>query len=269
MVLDEREHYLLPVKIALDTLVAPLQYAVDAPAQWSKTLNTNLVSRQALLAENATLRANQLLLQAKLEKLIALENENRQLRALLLSTPHLGSSRIAVAQLLDVNTDPLVSEVIIDKGFKSGVYEGQPVLDAYGIMGQVVQVGPLTSRVLLITDLRSAVPVQDARSGIRGIVTGQGKLAKLALIDIPDTADVHAGDTLVSSGLGGHYPEGYPVGIVIAVRRAIGQSFMHVDAVPSAQLDKSQNLLLIWPEHSPTIDLPKSSKSKQVSGAKA
>lgn len=246
MVLDHREHYLNPVRAGLDLLVTPIQYVVDAPIRVVTTLNTNLSSRQSLLAQNDDLRAQQLLLQAKLQRLIALENENCQLRALLQSSFKINNERIQVAQLLAVSTEPSVSELVINKGTHDGVYEGQPVLDAAGIMGQIINVGPLTSRVLLITDVRSAVPVQDARNGARGIIVGQGSLAKLLLTNIPETVDIRAKDLLVSSGLGGRYPMGYPVGVVLTVHHNVGDPFTKIEVAPSAQLDRSQDVLLTW-----------------------
>ena len=222
MVLDHREHYLTPLRVGLNALVAPVQYLVDAPIKVVETLSSNFSAREALIAENTFLRAQQLLLQAKLQKLIALERDNNELRALLKSSPKVQGERIAVAQLLAVSTDPLTSELVIDKGLHAQIYEGQPVVDATGIVGQVMQVGAFTSRVLLITDIRSAVPVQDARSGVRGIIVGRGNLAKLALTHIAETVDVKVGDVLVSSGLGGHYPEGYPVGVVSLVSHNSG-----------------------------------------------
>lgn len=273
MVLDHRQHYLAPARSALSTLVAPLQYAINAPIKLTENISTSLTTRQRLLAENSALRAQQLFLQAKLQKLIALEDENRQLRALLQSSLKTQNEQITVAQLLAVNTDPLTSELIIDKGTKSGVYEGQPVLDASGIMGQIIQTAPLTSRIMLITDLRSAVPVQDTHTGVRGLVVGQGSLEKLKLTDIPETVTLHVGDLLETSGLGGHYPAGYPVGVITAIHYKSGEQFTSIDVVPSAQIDRSQNVLLIWPQHV-AVDLPSTiiksdAKPKKEKGKKA
>ncbi len=257
MVLDYREHYLTPVRNLLTGIVAPIQYAVNVPIQFINDTSSHLSSRQTLLSENTTLRANQLLMEAKLQKLIALENENTQLRALLTSSTRSDNEHITVAQLLAVSTDPLMSEVVLDKGQNDEVYVGQPVLDASGIMGQIAQVGPFTSRVLLLSDPRSAIPVQAVRNGIRGIVLGKGALGNLALTDIPITVDIRVGDILVSSGLGGHYPEGYPVGVVSRVRHDQGGQFAAIEVIPSAQLDRNQPVLLIWPTNKNlSIDAP-------------
>lgn len=248
MVVDHRQHYLGSFRNVLTVVVAPVQYVVSVPAKLINALSDNLTTRQKLLAENAALHAQELLLKAQLQKLNALQNENGQLRALLTSARQIHNQRLMVAQLLSVDTDPLISEMVLDKGEKDGVYVGQPVLDAYGIMGQVIHVGPLTSRVLLVTDLRSAVPSQDARSGVRGLVVGRGKLSNLALIDIPNTVvDIRPGDVLVSSGLSGRYPAGYPVGIIKSVQRKPSEQFTQVEVLPQAQLNRSQQVLLIWP----------------------
>lgn len=266
MVLDQRALYITPVRNALTAFVAPLQYLVDMPIRGIQTLTDNLSTREKLLAENTALKARQLFLQAQLQRLIALENENKELRALLQSSPRLQNQRIAIAHLLAVSTETLVSELVLDKGHKAGVYVGQPVLDANGIMGQIIQVGPLTSRLLLISDIRSAVPVQDARNGVRGIVIGQGHLSKLLLTDIPDTVDVKEGDLLVTSGLGGHYPTGYPVGVISQVQHDTGAQFTHIEVTPSAHLSRNQPVLLLWPPAVPDIDAPKSLPATKSGG---
>lgn len=257
MVLDHREHYLAPVHVGLDALVAPIQYTVDVPINTFSRLMTNFSSQQSLLAENTHLKVQQLLLEAKLQKLSALENENSELRNLLKSFPKIHNDRMLIAQLLAVSMNPLVSELILDKGSRDGIYEGQPVLDAHGIMGQIIQDGPWTSRVLLISDLRSAVPVQDLRNGVRGIVVGRGNLMKLSLTNIPETVDVQVGDVLMTSGLGGHYPEGYPVGVISSIRHNSGEQFTKIEVNPLAQLDRTRSVLLLWPTHVPMIDTPK------------
>jgi rod shape-determining protein MreC len=259
MVLDHhRARIFTPVRNTLSTIAAPIQYLVSTPIKWVATFSTHLASRQSLLADNAQLHAQQLLLQAKLQQLSALQNENIQLRALLSSIPHTDATKTDIARLLAVNTDPFINEVVLDRGAHTGVYEGQPVIDAKGIMGEVIQVGTLTSRVMLITDLRSAIPVQDTRNGVRGIAVGRGNLSQLALTDIPTTVDIKPGDNLVSSGLDGHYPAGYPVGVVSRVHQDPGEQFTAIDITPSAQLDRNQFVLLLWPPQTPAIDAPKS-----------
>jgi len=252
---DYHKNYFASTRNVLATLIAPLQYLVDKPIQLIDTLTTHLTLHETLVAENARLHTQQILLQIKLQQLIALQKENDQLRALLAAPLRTKNERVAIARLLAIANEPLASEIVLDKGQSDNVYAGQPVVDAKGIVGQVIQVGHFTSRVLLITDLRSAVPVQDVRNGVRGIIVGRGNLVKLALTNIPVTVDVKIGDLLVSSGLGGHYPEGYPVGVITQIHYDPGEQFITIEVTPSAELDRNQQVVLIWPPATPTIDV--------------
>lgn len=231
----------------LSVVVAPLQFLVDRPVQFIRWVETNFTSQQNLLMENAQLRARQLLLFAKLQKVAALESENNQLRALLRSATAI-HEKVTVAQLLAVDLAPYTQQIIIDKGEKDGVYIGQPVLDAYGVMGQIIAVGPLNSRVLLITDPRSAVPVQDSRNGNRAIAAGLGFDGVLELINVPVTTDFRKGDFLVTSGLGGNYPPGYPVGVISKVSLSPGDKFAEISITPAAHVNQSRQILLVWPK---------------------
>ncbi len=243
----------------LNNVVAPLQYVIDAPIQLFHQVSNNMVTRKKIQSENAMLRTQQVLLQAKLQRFAALESENRQLSQLLAATEHLKKKRFQLARLLLVNADPLLNEVILDKGQSDGVKVGQPVLDANGVMGQVISVNLLSSRVLLLTDFRSAIPVQDVRSDARGILVGRGRLAKLLLKDIPSTVDIKVNDLLVTSGLGGRYPAGYPVGVVSVLNTNVVTQFASVEVDPSAQLNRNRPVLLIWPAN-PAVEKTVSAK---------
>lgn len=232
----------------LNNVVAPLQYVIDAPIQLFHQVSNDLVTRKKIQSENAMLRTQQVLLQAKLQRSAALESENRQLSQLLAATEHLKKQRFQLAWLLLVNADPLLNEVILDKGQSEGVKVGQPVLDANGVMGQVIAVNLLSSRVLLLTDFRSAIPVQDVRSDARGILVGRGRFAKLLLKNIPSTIDIKVNDLLVTSGLGGRYPAGYPVGVVSVLNTNMATQFASIEVDPSAQLNRNRPVLLISPE---------------------
>ena len=152
------------------------------------------------------------------------------------------------AHILAVDTSSVRQVVIISKGSKDGVHLGQAVLDAKGVMGQVIDVGQWSSTVLLISDAKSAVPVLNQRTGERGILVGNNSMAQLSLVNLPTTSLVAAGDLLVTSGLGGHYPEGYPVGMVDSVQSSVGDEFIRIRVNPIAWLNRSQMVLLIWPE---------------------
>jgi len=225
----------------------PVQHLVDAPLRMISHASQWLVAREKLQADNIKLQSRQVFLQAQLQRFDALQGENRQLNQLLGASEHLKKNRLALARLLLVNAEPLLNEVILDKGQSQGVYVGQAVIDADGVMGQVISVALLTSRVLLLTDFRSAIPVQDVRSDARGILVGRGRLAKLLLKDIPSTVDIKVNDLLVTSGLGGHYPPGYPIGIVSVVDTNLAAPFATIQVDPSAQLNRNRPVLLIWP----------------------
>ena len=230
-------------------LITPLFYMVDAPTDAIEYAKDSLVSRWELQQENSKLHAQELILRAQLQKFIALQKENEQLRALLASTPPQGG-RMMAAQLLAVAHDPYTQTIVLDKGANQKVVVGQPVLDANGIMGQIIEVSPLTSRVLLLTDTQSAIPVQVARSSERGIVVGDGASGYLKLIHIPQTTEILIGDILVTSGLGRRYPAGYPVGTVESVVRKPGEPFSEIRLRPAAQVNRSRLVLLFWLDQS-------------------
>jgi len=246
MWLDNRHQYVDAVRPVLSVIVAPLQYMTTWPNKITTITKEQLSSRQALLTENKLLRQHELEQQVKLEQLLALEHENQQLRALLQASPRISVAKTRVAEILAVDTDLFMQELVLDKGTRDGIYVGQTVLDAQGIMGQVIHVNPLTSRMLLITDTRSGVPIQILRNGVRGIVVGNGRQGDLSLINLPVTTDVQVGDVLVSSNLGGRYPAGYPVGVVSAVLHEPDERFATITVKPSAHVDRSQPVILIW-----------------------
>lgn len=188
-----------------------------------------------------------LLLHAKTEKMAALTAENNRLRDLLGSAAKL-QDNVVVAELIGVAPNPEKHEVVIDKGGTDGVFVGQPLLDAKGLMGQVVDVSRYSSRVLLISDPSHSVPVQVARSNLRLVAQGTGSTNRLELMYVQNTADVGAGDLLISSGLGGRFPVGYPVGVVNKVEHRSGRPFSTVTAIPSALLDRSRHVLLVFTE---------------------
>lgn len=245
MIFDNRYDQLKHLRAGLSVVVAPIQYIVAWPMEVIDWVKDSLVQSETLIEENANLRAQVLLLNAKMHKIISLQKENMQLRALLQSASPI-SEQFTVANLLAINANPYNAELILDKGNKDKIYNGQPVLDANGVMGQIVQVGPLTSRLMLITDSRSAIPVQVNRNGLRTIASGMGVNNELTLLNIIDTADIRVGDILTTSGLDLRYPEGYPVGVVSQVVYLPGQNFLTVFVKPSAHLFKSRQVLLVW-----------------------
>ena len=160
MIFDHRTVYFVKARAVISAVIVPLQYVVDWPIEFVDWIGTSFTTHQTLLAENTSLHVQQLLLKARLQKLLSLEKENNQLRALLASSPHVSSDKILVAQVLAVDADPFMHQIIIDRGSKNAVYLGQPVLDASGVLGQVVKVGYYTSQVMLLSDSRSAIPIE-------------------------------------------------------------------------------------------------------------
>ena len=230
----------------LTVIVLPVQLIVDAPIHWVHRIVSALSAQKTLLATNTHLKVQQLLLQIKLQKLLALERENTQLKSLLQSASRV-SNRTELARLLAVSINPNVQQVIVNKGRKDHVYRGQPVLDAYGVLGQVVDVGWLVSKVLLVTDERFAIPVQNNRNGLRAIAAGLDDPAHyLTLLHLSRLTDIKVGDVFVTSGLGRHFPAGYPVGRVMSIDRSKKKPFITALLLPMAHLDQTQQVLLVW-----------------------
>ena len=246
MILDSRVAAINQIRSALSMPLAPLQYVVSWPIQMFDKMRDTISTHDALVKENLDLKAEQLRLRAQVQRLLALELENTQLKSLARSSSQL-QGKVSIAQLLAVSSDPFTNQVVVDKGTRDNLYLGQPVLDARGVMGQVVQIGPLTSRVLLINDAHSGVPVKIVRNGLRAIAVGDNYSGKLRLNNIQQTADIKVGDILITSGLGEHFPEGYPVGRVISVVKDPGLQFATIMVDPAAHLDRSRGVLLVWP----------------------
>jgi rod shape-determining protein MreC len=246
MVLDKHVAAMTHVRSFLSVPLASLQHAVSWPIELFDKLHDTISTHDSLVRENLDLKAEQLRLRAQVQRLLAIELENNQLKALMRSSTQL-QGRVTIAQLLAVSADPFFKQVVLNKGSDDNVFPGQPVLDANGVMGQVTQVDPLTSRVLLINDVHSGLSVQVARNSMRAIAAGDAYSGKLRLLNVPQTADIRSGDVLITSGLGEHFPEGYPVGQVITVTKDPGLQFATVIVEPAAHLDKSRGVLLVWP----------------------
>ena len=246
MLADSRFDYLSSVRFYASYLVTPLHWLSDTPRAISDSVNNNMQSRSYLIGESQNLKGQLLQQQYQLQKLGHLEAENRRLNELL-NASTIVEERTVNAELTGESPDPFTKRVLINKGSNEDVFVGQPVLDAFGLMGQVVDVEPFASWVLLITDPQHSTPVQINRNGNRAIATGtQDSLQRLELNNISDTFDVMIGDVLVTSGFGGRFPAGYPVGVVSNVVHDPGAPFATVIVEPTAQLDRSRNVLLVF-----------------------
>lgn len=252
------------VRSALSVVVYPLQYLVSLPVKLSRTAFDAVLSYTELMESNQRLNEELLLARSRLLKFSALEKENIRLHALLESSFKLGE-QFLVAELVSVNLAPYEHTVMVNKGTRFGVYPKQPVLDAHGVVGQVIRAGPLNAEVMLITDPSHAIPVQINRNGLRTIAFGSGQPNLLNLPFLPNNADVRPGDLLVSSGLGGGFPQGYPVGVVVDVAVQPSRSFAKITAKPEAHLDRSRELLLVWSNSNPIPLNPLETASEEVS----
>jgi len=198
-----------------------------------------------LREDNARLQADLRLAQFKLQRYEALESETLRLRALRTNTSEV-AGQFVIGDIMDVDLDAFRERVLVDKGAHDGIFVGQAVLDAGGVFGQVARVEQLTSEVILVSDPAHAIPVQINRNGLRTIAVGTGDTSHLKLPYLPTSADVVVGDLVVTSGLGGGFPAGYPVGTVAAVKKDAAQSLADVDLRPAAALDRSRELMLVW-----------------------
>ncbi len=253
MTADHRTHMLDGVRSTVSILLYPLQTIASTPTDVGNWLGEQFTSHQTLIDENQQLHSENLLLKAQLQKFASLQAENIRLRSLLKSSRKL-RDQMLIAETIAVDLDPYKRQIVINKGQQSGIYAGQPILDAYGIMGQIINPGIASSSAILITDPSHAIPVQVNRNGLRTVLYGTGAANYLEILNLPNNADIEIGDLLITSGLGGRFPEGYPVATVVNIKRDPGQPFARIIAEASAHLEQSREVLLVMAqEHEPQL----------------
>ena len=245
IIVDKRYDHLGKIRRLLSVVAYPVQIAVASPFEGWNWFRDSVSTRDALRADKTKLESELRLAQFRLQRYEALEAETQRLRALRDNTVGV-TDRFLIGDVMNVDLDAFRERVLVDKGAGDGIYVGQAVLDAGGVFGQVARVGQLTSEVILISDAAHAIPVQINRNGLRTIAVGTGDTNRLKLPYLPTSADVVAGDLLVTSGLGGGFPAGYPVGTIAEVKRDPAQSLADVDVKPAAALDRSKELLFVW-----------------------
>lgn len=250
LVAERKSSQLDKLRSALSMITYPIQSITDWPLHRSKETLESIQSLYNLKEENEQLRQEQLIYKSQLLKYEALEQENIRLRALLEKSFKLGE-QVLVAELLSVNLAPFEHVVVVDKGSRFGVHAQQAVLDAYGVVGQVYRALPLSSEIMLITDPSHAIPVQINRNGLRTIAVGSGQINRLILPYLANNADIKEGDLLISSGLGGIFPQGYPVAVVEKIILQPNKPFAEIYATPKAQLNRSRELLIVWKSEAP------------------
>src|ERR1700727_1472352 len=245
IIVDKRYDHLGKIRRLLSVVAYPVQIAVASPFEGWHWFRDSVTTRDALRADKSKLEAELRLAQFRLQRYEALEAETARLRGLRDSTVGM-TDRFVIGNVMDVDLDAFRERVLVDKGAQDGVFVGQAVLDGGGVVGQGARVGQLTSEVILLSDATHAIPVQINRNGLRTIAVGTGDMSRLKLPYLPTSADVVAGDLLVTSGLGGGFPAGYPVGTVAEVKRDPAQSLAEVEVRPAAALDRSRGLLFVW-----------------------
>ena len=255
MVYDHQTGRLKQFHAALATIIWPVQAIVDAPHSLLVWAGDTLATHRSLVAENAQLKTQVLQQDAALQQFAALQQENQRLRDLMQAAAQI-SGRVSAATILSAALDPFRHLVVIDKGTHDGVYEGQTVLDSYGIVGQVTRADPLASEVTLVSDPGQAIQVEVNRTGLRTLAVGNAELTQLTLPYVTNSADIKEGDLVVTSGLGGHYPPGYPVGYITRFERDPAEPFAHVTARTAADLNRGREVLLFWPSQPlPQVEL--------------
>lgn len=245
MFIDHHQQHLSGLRKSIAAVVTPIVYLADIPGDFFTWGGENLMTRSQLRQQNTQLQNENMILKAQLQKFANLQARNVSLRNLL-GTQNEQVEKRLVAEIISIDSMPFSLRFVINKGSTNHVYVGQAVIDDQGIIGQVIEVSPLYSRVLMISDATHAIPVHIQRNGIRSILVGTGNVNLLALQYLPDTTDIQVGDILLSSGLGMRFPAGYPVAEVTQVEKKPGESFATILAKPTAKLEKNSPVLLVW-----------------------
>lgn len=247
---DHNNNHLSAIRSGLSVLVYPLQVVVNAPVSLAGSIVETLRSRERLLSENAELKEENLLLRTRAQRYAAMTRENERLRELLDSSVNFEQD-VVIADVLAIETSPTARQIVVDKGANHGIFVGQPMLDAYGVIGQISHVGPFSATGLLITDPTHALPVLVNRNGLRAIAVGGEQPDQLNLSFVSTNADIKVNDLIVTSGLGQRFPAGYPVGRVQDVTQTPGASFATIEVEPSAKVGHSREVLLVGPRKPP------------------
>ena len=255
LTVDHSNNRLDGARRAVSAVVYPLRVVVGAPKSLWRWLDGTMTERHQLQLENSRLQAERLLTQARLQRYSALEAENARLRAMLEATAGV-TNRVRVAELMSVSANPFRHSIVINKGTRDGVYDGQSMIDAEGVVGQVIETGLLSSQCVLISDPDHALPVEVNRNGLRTIAVGTGEFDRLDLPFLPNNADIEEGDLLVTSGLGGAFPAGYPVAVVSSVTRVPAEPFASVSATPAADLNQVREVMLVWSQQDDAEENP-------------
>lgn len=247
MLIDHRTQQFEKFRNILQTVVYPVMFISTIPREMIRGVTGSMEMSSNLQTDNDSLRQENLLLHSRLEKLHSLEADNRRLKRLLGQSEQI-AEHVLLAELVEVSLEPYTQKISLNKGSIDDVYVGQPVINGDGVIGQVVHTSQFQSTVTLLTDPGSAIPVMVMRNGLRGVLFGTGVRNKLAMPYLTADADIRVGDLLISSGMGGRFPTGYPVATVTQVRQDPSDEFLTINTLPVTQLDHGREVLLIWPE---------------------
>ena len=247
MLIDNRTQQFEKLRNVLQTVIYPVMFISTLPREMIRAVTGTMEASSTLQSENESLRQENLLLHSRLEKLHSLEADNRRLKRLLGQSEQIAEN-VLLAELVEVSLEPYTQQISLNKGSSDDVYVGQPVINGDGVIGQVVHTSQFQSTVTLLTDPGSAIPVMVMRNGLRGVLFGTGVRNKLALPYMTADADIRVGDLLISSGMGGRFPTGYPVATVTEVIQQPSDEFLTINTLPVTQLDHGREVLLIWPE---------------------
>lgn len=237
--------WLQPLRSQFGAVNTPFYWIADLPSRFSDWVGQRFTSKADVLAENESLKAELLIHKRKLQQMAPIYAENLRFKEMMNTVANL-NERVELVEIIGVSPDPLTHRVIINKGEKDGVRVDQPLMDADGLMGQVVEVGPYSSQVLLLTDSTNALQVQVNRNEIRAVIEGLGDFYEMSLRHVELTADIQVDDLLVTSGFGGVFPFGLPVARVISVQHLPGQSFATIKARPLGKLNRGRHALLLF-----------------------
>jgi rod shape-determining protein MreC len=249
MYLDFNSKYLNILRSYLSAAVYPVHILVNAPKNLFSSISGNINKQEKLDLKNQEIKKENIILKSKIQQVYKLESENKRLRALLDSKPEY-QNELTFAEIVSINNDVNKHRIIINKGSRKNVYSGDVVSDSKGIIGQVIRDHLIGSEVLLITDPEHAIPIEIARNGLRSIALGVGNYEHIVLNYLPISADIKKGDILITSGLGGKYPEGYPVATVESISNLTGEPFLKIEAKPFAEL---KNINEVWVIRQSTI----------------
>ena len=244
---DQRNNYLSILRNSIAIAIYPLQSAVEIPSRLTDWFDLRIKSKEILIQENQNLLSQQKINSSILQRYESLEQENERLKQILNAASNL-DNKVEITRIISVNVNPYRHTIVIDKGERDGVYEGQVLLGADGVIGQILHTNFLTSEAILISDSDHALPVEINRNGLRTIVLGNGSYTKLDVPYIPNNADIEIGDLLVTSGLGGKFPSGYPVAKVDFIESDLSEQFYKVSAKPIAYLNQVREVMLLKPE---------------------